>query len=82
MKLDFQFRPIFSEISHYSTAQTSNAVFIIGGWSSHEKSLNIVAEFKENVWRRLADLRQERWHHGSITVGVQTMIIGGYSGSG
>ena len=79
MKLDFQFKTIFSQISHYSATQTSDAVYIIGGSST----LNIVAEFKENIWRRLADLKQGRSRHGSITVGRQTMIIGGnenYSG--
>ena len=39
--------------------------------------MNIVAEFKDNNWRRLADLKQGRHAQGSITVGGQTMIIGG-----
>ena len=39
---------------------------------------DIVAEFKNNQWRRLADLNQGRRGHGSITIGGETMIIGGY----
>ena len=39
--------------------------------------MNIVAEFKENIWRRLADLKQGRHAAGSITLGGQSMIIGG-----
>ena len=79
MKLDLQSQSIFSEISVYSATQTSDAVYIIGG----RYTKNIVAEFKENVWRRLADLKQGRSGHGSITVGGQTMIIGGrQNGSG
>ena len=70
----------FSEISWYSATQTSDAVYIIGG--RYRKyfggTKNIVAEFKDNVWRRLADLKQGRDLHGSITVGGQTMIIGGH----
>ena len=76
MKLDFQPKSIFSEINQYSATQTSDVVYIIGGMMT----MNIVAEFKENIWKRLADLKQGRWGHGSITVGGQTMIIGG-SGS-
>ena len=57
----------------YSATQTSDAVYIIGG----RLTMNIVAEFKENVWRLLDDLKQGRYAHGSITVGGQTMIIGG-----
>ena len=77
MKLDLQSESIFSEISHYSTAQTSDAVFIIAGWLG-ARAQNFVAEFKENVWRRLDNLKQARHAHESITVGGQTMIIGGY----
>ena len=64
----------FSGISLYSTAQTLDAVYIIGGYWTK----NIVAEFKNDQWRRLADLNQGRWGHGSITIGGQTMIIGGF----
>ena len=58
----------------YSTTQTFDAVYINGG----RYTMNIVAEFKNDQWRRLADLNQGRRGHGSITIGGQTMIIGGY----
>ena len=71
---DFICKTNFREISYYSTTQTVDAVYIIGGWyTSH-----IVAEFKNDQWRRLADLNQGRRNHGSITIGGETMIIGGY----
>ena len=57
----------------YSTTQTLDAVYIIGGWSTR----NIIAEFKNDQWRRLADLNQRRAGHRSITIGGETMIIGG-----
>ena len=60
-------------ISHYSTTQTYDAVYIIGGFYTKD----IVAEFKNDQWRRLANLNQGRLGHGSITVEGQTMIIGG-----
>ena len=61
-------------IFYYSTTQTLDAVYIIGG----RYTRNIVAEFKNDQWRRLADLNQGRYGHGSITIGGETMIIGGY----
>ena len=52
-----------------------DAVYIIGGrWTQ-----DIVAEFKNDQWHRLANLNQGRYGHGSITIGGQTMIIGGES---
>jgi len=54
-----------------------DAVYIIGGAFTQD----IVAEFKNNQWRQLADLNQGRHGHGSITIGAQTMIIGGYFNS-
>ena len=64
----------FRGISYYSTTQTSDAVYIIGGWFTK----GYVAEFKNDQWRRLGNLNQGRYGHGSITIGGQAMIIGGY----
>ena len=50
-----------------------DAVYIIGGRFTQD----IVAEFKNDQWHRLDNLNQGRWLHGSITIGGQTMIIGG-----
>ena len=66
----------FRGISHYSTTQTFDAVYIIGGYWSATK--DVVAEFKNDQWRRLANLNQKRHAHGSITFEGRTMIIGGY----
>ena len=63
----------FSSISQYSTVHTTDAVFIIGGFETQD----IIAEFKDDQWRRMSDLRKERWLHGSITLEGQTMIVGG-----
>ena len=73
-RLNYNSETGFSEISRYSTTQTSDAVYIIGGRYTRD----IVAEFKNDQWRRLANLNQGRDGHGSITIGGQTMIIGGF----
>ena len=79
----------FRGISHYSTTQTLDALYIIGGFNTRREKFgtyipyqkNIVAEFKNDQWRQLANLNQGRDGHGSITIGGQTMIIGGYVNS-
>ena len=67
---------LFSRISQYSTANNPDAAYIIGGYYTQ----NLVAEFKNDQWTQLDDLNKGRSYHGSITVGAQTMIVGGYSG--
>ena len=63
----------FRGIASYSTAQTSNAVYIIGGFWTR----NIVAKYMDNEWLQKATLNQGRAQHGTITFEGQTMIIGG-----
>ena len=67
---------LFSQISNYSTTQSPSAAYIIGGVYTR----NVIAEFKNDQWRRLDDLKKGRNAHGSITVGTQTMIVGGSPG--
>ena len=68
-------------VSYYSTAATSDAAYVIGGYQDGSYSTTI-AEFKNNQWRKLGDLTQGRQHHGSISVGFRTMVVGGYTNSG
>ena len=68
----------FRYIGYYSTAHTSDAVYIIGGISTKD----IVAEFKDDAWRQLENLNLGRYGHGSITVAGQTMIVGGNTTGG
>ena len=58
-------------------SHTSDAVYIIGGYYTDK----IVAEFKDSQWSCLQTLNQGRYSHGSITVGDQTMVIGGMNES-
>ena len=57
-------------------------MFIIGGEAgdplgSADSLSDIVAQFKNNQWTRLANLNQGRQGHGVITIGEETMIIAG-----
>ena len=61
-------------ISEYSTANSPDAAYFIGG----QYNPNVVAEFRDDQWAQLNYLRRGRACHGSITVGTQTMIVGGY----
>ena len=66
---------IFRQIYGYSTASTSEAVYVIGGDYTRE----IIAEFKSNTWRNLGSLTKARSRQASISLGDETMIIGGSS---
>ena len=65
---------MFSYIAYYSTANSPDAAYIIGGGLNNQ---NLVAEFREDQWRRLDNLKHGRIGHSSITIGAQTMIVGG-----
>ena len=84
LQADFQltkishFKKIFSDIYAYSTASTDDAAFIIGGITAY----NTIAEFRNNQWRNLGSLTKGRAYHGSIAIGQETMIIGGYTPDG
>ena len=62
----------------YSTAATHEAAFIIEGYGD----MGTIAEFRDNQWRELGSLTNPRAYHGSITVGQETMIIGGLAMAG
>ena len=65
---------LLSHLAGYSTANTPEAAYIIGGFVTK----NLVAEFRDDQWALLDDLSKSRYRQGSITVGSQTMIVGGW----
>ena len=71
---------ILSNVYRYSTAATDEAAYIIGGYQGSDYS-STIAEFKNEQWRKLGDLTQGRMYHGSISIGHQTMILGGTTSS-
>ena len=62
-----------SRIYRYSTASTTDAAYIIGG----RYTQNVIAEYKDDQWRKLPPLQQGRQQHTSISFGSDTMIFGG-----
>ena len=60
-------------IAFYSTAETANAAYIIGGYYTKD----IIAQFKDDQWYQLDSLNQGRWAHVSLTIGDETIIVGG-----
>ena len=62
-------------MSQYSTTSTSNAAYFIGDYYTKE----VIAEFKSDAWRQLGTLTKGRDRHASISLGEETMVIGGYT---
>ena len=71
----------FSRVFVYSTAATDDAAYIIGGTDGSSNSQTI-AEFKNDQWRKIGDLTQGRYWHGSVSIGQRTMVVGGNTKSG
>ena len=65
---------MFRCIAYYSTANSPEAAYIIGGGYTQ----NLVVEFRNDQWTQFDDLNKGRYYHGSITIGDRTMIVGGY----
>ena len=66
---------ILSRIRFYSTIHTTDAVYTFGG--DPVEVSNMVAEYKNDQWRRLPDLKNGRWFHASIKMGQEVIIFGG-----
>ena len=71
-------------IAFYSTAQTADAAYVIGG---QDPSLqNIVAQYYNDgindIWKQLPELNRGRYGHGSILIGDKTLVIGGWAFGG
>ena len=68
-------------IAFYSTAQTADAAYVIGG--QHTSFQNIVAQYyndgNNDIWKQLSNLNRGRYGHGSILIGDKTLIIGGWA---
>jgi len=70
------------QISMYGTTSTKESVYIIGGFtnvSSEGLRTSIIAEYRDDKWNIVGNLKQARQAHGAITSGSLTMIIGGES---
>ena len=59
----------------YSTASTSEAVYIIGGQNTKE----IIARYDARYgWLQVGTMTQGRHYHGSISLDDEVMVLGGF----
>ena len=65
-------------ICQYSTVSTSEAAYIIGGVLPQKITGDIIAEFKNDSLHRFGTISKGRANHGSISIGNQFMVIGGW----
>ena len=63
----------------YSTASTETAAYFIGGEDVGGQYFSTIAEFKDDEWRKIGDLAKARSSPSSITIGDETVILGGYA---
>ena len=66
---------LLSRIFQYSATHTTDAVFIIGG----AETTTVIAQFKQGKWINHSILQRGRVGHGAITIGTETIIVGGKS---
>ena len=78
-QFDFYLRRIWG----YSATQTTDAAYLIGGFSVSLENKggesDEVVRFKDDVWEKIGNLNFNRIFHLSITIGKETLIIGGYT---
>ena len=66
----------------YSTASTETAAYFIGGEDVGGKYLSTIAEFKDDEWRKVGELVKARSSPSAISIGDETVILGGYAVKG
>ena len=59
-------------------ASTDRAAYVLGGATPIIS--DVIAQFKKDEWSYYSLLFKRRVFHGSITLGNQTMVVGGDSG--
>ena len=64
-------------ISYYATASTDSAAYIIGGYLRTE-SVSTIAEYKNNIWRNIGDLKEPKSSMSSILYNGEYILVGGY----
>ena len=73
---------VISRISHYATASTDSAAYIIGGYDWNRiESYSTIAEFKNNQWRKIGELNEPKSSMNAILHNGEYMIVGGWADS-
>ena len=75
---EFLVSNILLRISNYATASTDSAAYIIGGWTESEQT-SIIAEFKNNKWRKIGELNEPKSSPSAILHNGEYIIVGGYA---
>ena len=69
-------------ISHYATASTDSAAFILGGWIGKETAdwrTSTIAEYKNNEWQKIGNLNEVKDSTSAIFHNGEYLIVGGDS---
>ena len=65
-------------ISSYGTASTDSAAYIIGGYNHLKPSrTSIIAQFQNNEWQKIGDLKEVKSDTSAIVHNGEYLIIGG-----
>ena len=63
-------------ISNYGTASTDSAAYILGGYFGTKKN-SIIAQFQNNEWQKIGDLKEIKSDLSAILHDGAYLIIGG-----
>ena len=66
-------------ISSYGTASTDSAAYILGGAFTSTKRTSIIAQFQNNEWIKIGDLKEAKNDLSAISHDGEYLIIGGES---
>ena len=67
-----------SRINSHSVASTDDAAYFIGGgMGPGNGQLDIIAQFREEIWSIYGQLQKARATHESLRFGNEVMIFGG-----
>ena len=79
--LNFWFIFEIFRISNYATASTDSAAYIIGGYDSLDEGVSTIAQFKNNKWLKIGDLKEEKYSLSAIFHDGEYLIVGGSNNS-
>ena len=76
--------PVYNKllrISHYATASTDSAAYIIGGYNGDDV-VSTIAEYKNNKWRAIGNLNEPKDSLSAIFNNGEYIVVGGNVNSG
>ena len=79
--LNFWFNFKILRICYYATASTDSAAYIIGGYVGGSY-ISTIAQFKNNQWLEIGDLKERKDELSAIFHDGEYLIVGGNTYSG